>query len=87
MITVDVTEEQAEVFAMITRCISTKDPGLLQRLLGWGDKEEPTPRTALNSAARYILTQHGETHGSFGGEVGILEITISYKVKPDKTTT
>src|SRR4051812_36573608 len=51
------------------------------------DQEEPTMDGLLKYAERFIRTQHGLTGGSWTGESRLLEMTLSCKVKQEKTTT
>jgi hypothetical protein len=82
------TKEQVELLEKLGESLK-KDEGFLKYLvsmLGF-DKDEPTMDGLLKYAERYIRTQHGLTGGSWIGETRLLEMTLSCKVKQEKTTT
>jgi len=66
-----------------------KDEGFLTYMCGLIglEKDQPSMAGLLSYAERYIRTQHGLFNGSWSGESGPYDITISFKVKQDKTTT
>ena len=81
------TQEQVELLEKMRESF-LKDRSFMECVKGaFGlDHDEPTMAGLLEYAERYIRTQHGCTGGSWSGETKSLEMTISAKVKQEKST-
>ena len=85
---IDLSHEQLDLLiSMVRPELAKKEQGFIKRWLGWGDKDEPTLAGLLKYAERYIRTQRGCQGGSWSTETEFLDLTISVRVKPVKTTT